>query len=425
MFFVDVYKDFKGFSSKNSRILSSVYILILLYPLFILSVRDWSSGIYSLLCLIAIGYLFKKDGRSVPREVKIYSWIIFLFFISILISSTLNNWTENSYYRLGAEAKILVFIPFFLLVAKNTQLIKWFVYSIPLAGIVLGGHGIIEVLIFSEPYSNTAYGKIITGDIAGLLVGLSAVIFFYTNDEVLKKICIAAFILAAITCVLSTSRNGWLVLAANISFMLLLSFRKNKKLLLLFMIIPIVGFVIANTMIDSKVGLNAAVNQFEEYADVNQRKKINLTSSSIGFRLEQWRVAILAFPDKPVFGAGPGNSGLVINTYIKKGIADPDLYHSGASTDMVHVHNQFLDTLLVQGIVGLLLLLLILFYPVWVFIKFYKNNELYANMGFVLIISYVISSLTEMPFVSDNYLSIFFMFMAVFFSNVIDSKREI
>ena len=423
MFLVDVYKDFKDFSSKNSIVLSLVYILIFIYPLFILTIRSWSSGIYSILCLIAIGYLFKKNEYIYPQEVKNYSWIIFLFFISILISSTLNNWTENSYYRLGTEAKILAFIPLFLLVFKNSELRKWFQYSIPLSGVILGCHGVIEVYIFNEAYSNSSYGRIITGDIAGLLVGLSGVILIYTKDKTLKNICIAAIVLSSITCILSTSRNGYLVLMVNMLFLFFLSYKRSKKSLYLLIIFPVIGGAFATSMIDVKERLNTAVVDFKVYSDVNKRNEVDLTTLSVGFRLEQWRVALQAFPDQLLFGAGPGNSGLVINSYIKKGLADPDLYHPGASTDMVHVHNQFIDTLLVQGIIGFVLLLLILFYPFWIFIKYYKWNEINANMGLILVITYVISSLTEMPFVSDNFTSIFFVFMTIFLSNVIESKR--
>lgn len=423
MLLKEVFKDFREFSTKNSFILSLFFILVSVYPLFILSIKHWSSGIYSLLCLLSIVSFLKKTNFSYPKEVKIYAWIVFLFFISILISSTLNDWTHNSYRRLGMEMKILVFVPFFLLISQYEDTRKWFIYSVPISGVILGVHGILDVLAFDAPYADSSYGKIITGDIAGLLVGLSGVILIYSKDKALRKICIVAMILATITCILSTSRNGWLVLAVNVLFLLFLSFRNNKKLFLVFMIVPVVGGGISTSMMGSVSGLNTAIKEMKVYADVNERNKINLTQSSIGFRLEQWRVTLIAFPDNPIFGVGPGNSGLVINDYIKKGVADPDLYHKGASTDMVHVHNQFLDTLLVQGIVGLILLLLILFYPAWVFLKYHKKNEIYANMGFVLIVSYVISSLTEMPFVSDNYTSIYFIFMTVFLLNVIDSKK--
>lgn len=420
MFLVNVYKDFKDFSSKNSLVLSLFFILILIYPLFTLSVKHWSSGIYSLLCLISIGYLFKKNNFIYPREVKIYAWIIFLFFVSILISSTLNDWTFNSYKRLGMEIKILIFIPFFLLLSQYTDIRKWFVYSIPFAGIVLGIHGLFDVLIFNEPYANASYGKIITGDIAGLLVGLSGVLFIYSKDNFIKGVCVIAMVLAATTCIISTSRNGWLVLIFNALFLLFLLYKKNKRQGIIFIILSVIIFILAGTILNTKSNFDTAVKQFKIYSDDKERSKIDLRNSSIGYRLGQWRATILAFPEKPLFGFGPGNSSLVINDYIDKGLADPDLYHKDAAYNMGHVHNQYFDTLLVQGIVGLILVLLMLFYPAWVFIKYYKDNEVYANIGMVLVMSYAIASLTEIPFISDNFTSIYFMYLSVFFLNVID-----
>lgn len=425
MFLKVCFADYKKFSIHNGVILRAFFILMLLHPLFMLTIRSWSSGIYSFLAILAIIYLAKNREFHIQKEIKIYTWILFLFFISILISSTLNGWTQNSYNRLGMELKILIAIPFMLVVSQHHEIRKWFVYSIPLAGIILGMHALIEILIFNEPFANSSYGKIITGDTAGLLAGLSGVILIYSKDSWLKKICIFAMVLAAIACILSTSRNGWLVLFFNTLFLLLLSFKRSKKLTTLLVIAPIIAAVIASTMLDINKGFDTAINQFIAYSNKIERDKANLIHSSVGVRLEQWRVTLIAFPDKPIFGAGPGNSALIINDYIKKGIADPDLYHPGASTDMGHVHNQFLDTLLVQGVVGFILLVLMLFYPAWIFVKYYSRNKIYANLGIVLIISYTISSLTEMPFVSDNYTSIFFIFMAVFLPNVVNTENEL
>lgn len=113
MFLGSIFEDYKKFSSKNDWLLRIFFILILLHPLFMLTIRSWSSGLYSLLAFLAIVYLAKTRIFHVDKEMKIYLWILFLFFISILVSSTLNDWTYSSYRRLGMELKILVAVPFF------------------------------------------------------------------------------------------------------------------------------------------------------------------------------------------------------------------------------------------------------------------------------------------------------------------------
>lgn len=423
MFLKDIYVDYKKFSSHNGVILRVFFVLMLLHPLFMLTVRSWSSGIYSFLALLATGYLIKNRNIYLKKEIKIYLWLLCLFVISIIISSTLNDWTYNSYRRIGMEIKILLAIPFLILMSQHQELRKWFVYSIPLAGIILGIHGLFDVFVFHERYANAAYGKVITGDIAGLIVGLSGVILIYSNNVFIRRLCVLAMVLTAVACVLSTSRNGWIVLIVNMLFLLFLYLHKCKKSALLLLLLPVIAFIVAINVDKSQGYFNNAINEFRIYSDENKRAKANLRRSSVGYRLEQWRVTLIAFRDKPFFGVGPGNSGLVMNNYINKGIADPDLYHKGASYNMGHVHNQYLDTLLVQGVVGLTLILLIIFYPVWIFIKFYKNNEMHANLGLILMFSYAIFSLTEMPFVSDNFTSIFFIFIAIFLPNVMCSEE--
>lgn len=423
----EFYNDFKEQLSTNGFIIAISFILITFYPLFTLSIEHWSSGIYSLLGLFSIVYLFKykKNNRlEHSPELIIYVMIVLLFFISILISSTLNDWTYNSYRRMGMELKILVAVPLLLMLSQYTILRKWFIYSIPLAGIILGIHGILDVTVFDDPYADSAYGKIITGDIAGLLVGLTGVILIYTDIRKLKAICLLAMILVTITCILSTSRNGWIALVINMIFLLILSFKHNKVVTLKLLILVLISVSAATTMMNPKSNIDMALNEFDDFIDKDKRAKIDLRQSSVGYRLEQWRIALLAFPEKPIFGYGPGNSSLVINDYIALGLADSDLYHKDAAYNMGHVHSQFFDTLLVQGLFGLIILLLILFYPAWVFIKYYKKNEVYANLGLILVMSYAIFSLTEIPFISDNFTSIYFIYMGVFLLNTLDDKSN-
>jgi O-antigen ligase len=143
-----------------------------------------------------------------------------------------------------------------------------------------------------------------------------------------------------------------------------------------------------------KARVTTAVEETKAYVEDNQQ------NSSVGFRLAMWQFALHHVGDAPWLGHGQqGWDGLR-----DRGIAKAELvpYIGNFS----HVHNEYLDTLLKRGVVGLALLLLLFFGPMlWFFKPYLKSTDTevksLAMAGMVIPMMYMEFGLTQV-FLSHN-----------------------
>lgn len=87
-------------------------------------------------------------------------------------------------------------------------------------------------------------------------------------------------------------------------------------------------------------------------AEIQKIQSVDL-SSSIGLRLQMWSASVKLVAEKPVFGHGDLHK-TALEKLKTKGKIDDSLSRYSPS----HYHNQYLDSLVKQGVVGLALLLL-------------------------------------------------------------------
>lgn len=92
------------------------------------------------------------------------------------------------------------------------------------------------------------------------------------------------------------------------------------------------------------------------------------------------------------------------------------LYAEAVNKNSVHVYSMYVETLVVQGIVGLFSILAMLIYPLWQFLKERCLNSLVRCFGIVHIPGFLIISLTENPFIHNNFTTIFLSLLMVLFA---------
>lgn len=121
-------------------------------------------------------------------------------------------------------------------------------------------------------------------------------------------------------------------------------------------------------------------------------------ASNIGQRLEMWRTAWDIFLDHPVLGAGTGAFMKQAYGYAERGTAAPQV----AAYD--HPHNDFLNVLYGEGLLGLAAFLLLLGWPGYLYLDALRNSpaptaRAAAFCGLILIAGLVVFGLTESMFV--------------------------
>lgn len=100
-----------------------------------------------------------------------------------------------------------------------------------------------------------------------------------------------------------------------------------------------------------------AVAEFQQYTE----NPVKAANTSIGQRLEQWRLAWAMWKEQPFLGWGTEGSVQRKQAYVDQGLAHPSVMNYG------HAHNEILDMLAKRGALGLTMLLMFYAIPLAAF----------------------------------------------------------
>ena len=127
--------------------------------------------------------------------------------------------------------------------------------------------------------------------------------------------------------------------------------------LLSLLVLPVIGYFIVTTVPQVEGEWNGAKWYADEYFESPENfistRKYSMSGSEV--RLVMWSVSVSEFLSAP-WGSGTGNSRSQLANRLKL-VNQPELAEKGLNT-----HNQFLETAVEVGFIGLLLLSLIILY---------------------------------------------------------------
>ncbi len=394
--------------------------LVFLFPLFSNTLRHWASSMYVLLVLASL-LSINKYTFDLKKEEKIFLAIILLHVLSTAISNILSGWTRASHtWFFSGDMRLLFAIPVYLYLRSIPQIWKYLLLGIPLGAIIIGITGIVDFMLrylrgdLSMILAEGVYGHIFQGSISVLWSVLSyAASGYFSDSRKMRVLCLTGALLGVIGALVSVTRNAWLsmVLLYLLVFIMqggvvnVVKTMGVKRLVIIgAALLPVLYFLSGIDYVNAR--FNRVFQEPIAYFNADRSKTIEFTS--IGFRLEQWRGALYAFEEKPVFGHGVGNTGIVHNRYVKEGKLNDLIYQPSADNgNPTHTHSAYFSYLGDKGLVGLVLFLLMLLYPVYVAMQ--KRRYSVDAWKFQMLLSgaFFLASLTEHPFVRNNWTSIF------------------
>jgi O-antigen ligase len=387
------------------------YLLLFLMPIAGPVVRHWNSYIFVLFFLSSIYFLFtKKDKKPLLKEEKVILSAFGLFFISYLISAILNGWTEPQTRELGLELMFLWFIPVYFLIREYEFSLNAFFSGILLSIPIIFLFSLYEYYYVSTPVLIGAYSQLFLGPITALLLlfYVDAYKFIFGKKHVLWVLPII-YVLGLSVIILTFSRSAYLTLIIGIILyvMLFIVKLKHKIIFSALTVIILSGFMSVEKVKDR---VTSAYNNVESYINeknINSRK----INTSLGLRLEMWRSAQYAVTTHPFFGIGAANHPGFIKKYIKEGKVN-----SGVGNHS-HLHNSFVEVISSKGIVGLFILLILFYYPVYIA---WKNRERCIKCYmYAVILSVTLTAMSigeSMLINKNNAVTYFIFFSAVLFS---------
>lgn len=379
-------------------------LTVLSMPLFVLNVKHIPELIILILTIFGVYFsIHEKVLPFVHNQLKLYSYLVLAFFLSVVMSVILSDNPSQGISRIGSNVHFLV-APFVAYgIYKSNVNFKHMLLAIKLSTII----GIIYII-----YQHFYLGiyRIEGGADSSTIFGFIMVFFAFvaiidvwsqTNKE--KLLSVLVFLLALYAVVLSGTRISWVIfIALSFSVIFIWTIQgyltKKRWLLIMAMAVVITVFFMHNQQVNNRI--DAA---FKEVTTFSKNKN---PSGSINYRLLMWQGGLAAFKQQPMIGYGYQNTGLVASQYVSGSRAKE--FIKGKKM----LHNDYINSLVGFGIVGLLVLLVLLFLPLSIFLKrlnttdkdFTKNA-----IGILFIIALLVFAITDSIY-SHNVMRGFFVF---------------
>lgn len=399
--------------------------IVLLFPVAGPVVRHWNNLFFLFITVTSLVYLFtRKNVSPLNKHEKIILGLFSLFFINFIVSALINGWTPKQTLELGNELKFLFFVPIYLLVRDNILLQKALLGGVLLSLPIIFAFSLYEYFFILPDLSRAnlygAYFHLFIGPITALMLLLLYPSYceWFKGHKYIFLLPLFS-LMGLFVVVFSQARLAQLTIVGGFLVLLFLLVKSMKvKLIGIAVLIAIIilSFQIKSIQERVVLGGQEVSRYFNSPNDVNNK----IRNSSIGLRLELWRTAQYVFNDKPFLGIGSGGYPRYIKKYIDKGLV------SDYVANVNQAHNSFFEAFISKGFIGLLLLLLIFYYPVYLAWKYKQNsyNTFIAISIFSTGVTFI--SLGESMLINkDNGVSYLVIFTAVLFSSLIQKQNKV
>jgi len=397
-----------------------VYALLFLFPLFGASLDHWLSGIFTVIFLMSLACLFTRPHSPLFVEERWLLYLVAIYFATFLLSAFANGWTDIQTRYLGVEIRYLAAVPVYLMLRRFPDTVRWLLLGSLLAGVVLAAQAYCDVYVLNKIRAWGVYSPNLFGPFAAL-IAVWALVVWQANSKVLGKVAWLlplVFLLALAAVILSGSRGAYVGMIAMLVVWVLISLRHwQRPGAILLLLLSVIG---AYHSVDSiKERVDKAASEIETYLSIDYLEAYDGAVIGNVHRLEIWRTAILIFKDAPVVGIGRGNYEHVADEYVAKGLVHP----MGAKAG--HAHNAYLDVLASRGIIGFVVFMAMLLYPLYYFYSTRRLSPFSAMLGLTHIIGFMTFSMTDAStFIKGNFVSIFLLYLIAFFSWHVTKVRE-
>lgn len=340
---------------------------------------------------MTLSILFQGQFEQLFRfEYENFRDLIFLYFIAFLFT----------YFRLEGQAifKLIVFSSLYVLVYVILVL-----FQSPVRG-----EGLLETPI--------ARGNM------GMLIGVMSLITFFGLKQIGWRIlALIGFFSGVGLSILSGSRGGWLTLLIVLATLLIVFYRYDRRMFWTLTGIFIIFFTLlsifwSNLPIQSR--MEQAISDVHQYMEGNPR-------TSVGYRFEMWKAVWLGFIEKPIFGWGFASFDTVFSKFSQEGVVVSGFLFG-------HPHNDYAWLLVEKGLLGFLIVLSVLFYPLFKLfsvlndgLKCQNHNKVFLSLlGIVLIESILEFSLTDKTISMSYQFHFYIVFILIIFVSLFQTNQS-
>lgn len=400
----------------NSKIERFAVALIFLFPLFVVSIRHWASGIFILLSALGIAALFLRTTYAgIARNEWFLMALIAAFFGSHVLTSLANGWDDLATDALNTELRYLLFVPLYLVIRRSSSAVHAFFWGCLFSVFLNFGFVLHEVEMLGRQQVHLVYSSLLVGPVTVIFAGVA--ILGWRLEKKWVEITVKLLALSAALYVsMHTSRSaivGVLVLLLMTSFF----YVKKKRFLVAALILVVAAAAIwSNDFSRKRVDLafDELKNYVEyEYEYESAQMPNKYGGGSVGTRLEMLKSAKIVLNEAPWVGFGRYHYQDRVKEEVRKQGLHPGIAGHG------HPHNIFVATLFFKGLVGLFVVVAIFVYALLQFGKSLEWHHVEARAGIAFVILLLMTQLTESAlFIKGNFIAVFLVGMAVLYSAI-------
>ncbi len=374
----------------------AVAFALIAYPALLLLVRGAVNAALILLALLSVAMLTALPAATMaPAERnRVRAWVAAMLGVSMatLLSQSVHGswvWRHDD-----APARFVLAIPvYFALRRVDQRRLAALQYGL-IAGALLIAVGLV-VAPHRDPFGriSTGFIDLITFGNMALLIGvLAALSIGWLGPEPRWRhaLKLAALLAGICASVVSGSRGGWVALPLFLGIGLAGrahrgDLRRVAWITTGALALAALGYWLVPE-IHERAGLVLSNMQAFERGDLN---------TSVGIRLQLWRVALHLWVQHPWFGVGPGGFKAAMTPMQQAGWLTPLAAQFGRG----EVHNEILDKTCALGVPGLVAIVALYLVPAAIFARRLRGDAAVpARMGLALSLGFLVYGLTVETF---------------------------
>ncbi len=401
---------------------TSTCILILIFPAASNLLEHGASATYTILLLLGIAsWVGQKQRPDFTRDEKIMMATFAGFFLVCLIFFLANRVIFTRIpleWELEYEARFLGFIPIYYLLLYRAGIKDWALWYGLAAGAVTSMiYAMVQIHIMDQggrvtgPYNPIFFGKL---SIVYGFMCLAGLRYFYSRNLLLTALPVIAAIGGTYAAFASGSR-GAIIATPFFMLLFLVQTGRFKKTwawrfasVALFLVVSVSFYQLHGLSMNQRIqtGIKETVQFFTE-------KEGRPDGAAV--RLKLWKEGWELFKKRPLTGIGK-------DQYL------PHIRES-VGKEFAHLHNMFIEYMVVYGILGLIAVILLFAVPLWIFLKAAKNhkaNERVFDAAFAclnLICGFFIFALSSCLFNRNIFISVYIIMIAAVSASIKQNSR--
>ncbi|WP_158589000.1 O-antigen ligase family protein [Alginatibacterium sediminis] len=359
---------------------------------------------------ILIWSLLGNRAKNEFKEFLADRWLQLIACLIVLVSISYLTYGHSSRELRGLVAVFLLLIltprTFF-----NTNNYSWFILFYAISSCALTYYfTTIEVTNRGAwPVNAVPFAT----NIGLCIIMTSSVVYKYKLTVEQKFRCITAIIALIIALINSQSRGPILALSfVSVVFVLYIVITNTSalkyKAIIVLSFITVVAVIVQVPSINNRIG--ATLSEVKSIQDGNFK-------GSIGIRLSMYKTGYQIFKQAPIIGIGKDGIDRTLDQMLSESLISPSVHRYARMT----LHNGYLDYLVRNGVVGLIVFLMVLISPLAI-IKNNGNKDIGAVLALCTFLA--VCNVSDFPFINAQCVVMYFLLIGFCLLTFVQNKTE-